>query len=259
MSMMRHALPVAALAALAACNGDAAEKSAGEATETGSPAPEDVTSDEAEAKATPATLEAIPERFRGYWDGSNDARLACTDLSDGMMYVAGKEISFYEASFEPRTITQPSPNEIASKGVFNELGDTSNESYRLKLSKDGKRLTLDGDGFDPFEYRKCGAQLKEADLNIIPAEFHGKWAWQDTKNCPAKPSEDLIVTEKAVTLGGEKSKVEKLENRGGGSIVVKYTSSAGKPAEMYLDLIDNGQRIAFGEPGATGMLFAKCP
>lgn len=255
MSMVRHALPAAALVALAACGGSATDNGEEEKTQPTAAATD---ASNAAPEPTPVALDAIPASFRGYWDSSG-GDLACTDLSDGIAFVTGKEISFYEATFEPKTITQVSPNEIASKGVFNELGDTSNESYRLKLSKDGKRLTLDGDGFDPLEYRKCGAKLKEADLNIIPAEFHGKWAWQDTKNCPAKPDEDLIVTEKAVTLGGVKSKVDKLENRGGGSIIVKYTSSAGKPAEMYLDLIDNGQRIAFGEPGATGMLFARCP
>ena len=254
-----YALPVAALVALAACNGNAGEESGDDAAETSTSAAEDTAKEDVvEAEPTPATLDAIPEKFRGYWDSSDDPRLSCTDLSDGGIFVAKKEISFYEATFEPETITQVSSNEIASKGVFNELGDTSNESYRLKLSKDGKRLTLDGDGFDPFEYRKCGAKLKKADLDVVPAEFHGKWAWQDPTNCPANPSSDLFVTEKFVTLGGRKSKVSQLDNRGNGSIIVHYTNSAGKPAEMHLDLIENGQRIAFGEPGSTGTIFAKC-
>ena len=253
-----YALPVAALVALAACSGETGDEGSTEAAGTRAAADGNAGKEDSKAEPTPVTLDAIPASFRGYWDSSDDARLGCTDLSDGMMYVTGNEISFYEATFEPETITQVSSNEIASKGVFNELGDTSNESYRLKLSKDGKRLTLDGDGFDPFEYRKCGAKLKKADLDVGPAEFHGKWAWQDPTNCPANPSSDLFVTEKFVTLGGRKSKVSQLDNRGNGSIIVHYTNSAGKPAEMHLDLIENGQRIAFGEPGSTGTIFAKC-
>ena len=259
MRIAKYALPLAALLPLAACGGETAEADGNGTTDAGAGAEAGSTENVAEAEPAPTTLDAIPAKFRGYWDSVETTDFACTDLSDGVVFIDAKEVSFYEAMFEPKTITEVSPDEISSDGVFNELGEESKETYRLKLSKGGKRLTLAGDGFDPFDYRKCGAKLKEADLNVIPADFHGKWAWQDPKNCPTKPFQDLIVEEKYVTLGGEKSKVEKLNNKGGGSIEIEYKTSAGKPAEMYLDLIENGRRIAFGEPGATGMLFARCP
>ena len=259
MRIAEYALPVAALAALAACNGDAVEEDGDEAAAASPAVEEDATQDVAEAESTPATLDNIPANFRGYWDSTDDSRLLCTDVSDGMMYVAKKEIGFYEANFEPETITQVSPDEITSKGVYNELGESSDENYSLKLSKDGKRLTLDGGGFNPFEYRKCGAELKKANLDAIPAEFHGKWAFSQVENCKIKPFRDLIITDREVTIGGIKGTVETMDVLDTGSIKVGYKTTDGRDASMRLGLTPDGQKVGLLEPGATGVTFVKCP
>lgn len=260
--MIRSPIGLACAMLLCACGGAGANEDAAADAADAQPAASETGNvvQETEAASEPENLDAFPAAFRGRWDSTDAGEYACSEYSDSAMQVEPGLVQYYEGSFRPKSITKVSENEVSSEGTFEYVDERSAESYNLKLSDNGKRLTLSGDGFDPFVYRKCSSNQSAASEDTIPADFHGEWAWQDRKNCPANPANDLIVAGKAVTLGGKKSKLEKFEyGQDSNSITVHYRTSGNKPAKMFLDLIDNGQRIAFGEPGATGMLFARCP
>ena len=263
--MVRRILAIVCAASLGACGGEVAEAEAGEDRGVDPAAHEDAdTPQKAEVRPSPALaapqkIETFPARFRGYWDSSDSAEFACTDMSDGMMFVDAKRIGFWEAGFEPKSIAQVSPNVIESNGQFDDLGEVSPQSYRIELAPDGEKLTLSGDGFDPFEYRKCGKELKEAKIAFIPDEFHGKWAFGNPPGCDAKPFRDLIVEERRVVIGGISGKVESMEFSSERNITVGYKADDGRDAIMRLGLMEGGKKIGFGEPGASGVVFSKCP
>ena len=154
MNMVRFIAPVAALVALAACGGET-EDADGKSADAAPPP--------ARAEPTPSALDAIPMNFRGGWDRVDAGEFACTTLSDTALTIEPKLLQYYEGAFTPETISQISDDRIECEGFFQYADDRSRESYTLKLSDGGKRLTLSGDGFEPFEFRKC-ATIREAHL-----------------------------------------------------------------------------------------------
>lgn len=260
MRIAEYALPVAALVALAACSEETGEKNDVDSVAT-EPNSQDVVADEVvDAEPVQTTLEIIPTRFQGLWDlaeGGGD--YTCTTVSDGVMAIEEEAIEFYEARFEPSSIKQISADEITSDGEFFEPGESSKESYRLKLSKDGKRLSLSGNGFEPFEYRYCGKQLKPVTEAFVPQAFHGKWAFSQVENCKITPFRDLIVKDRKVTIGGIEGTVQTMDIVGTDAIKVGYKTTDGRDATMRLQLTPDRKKIGLLEPGATGVTFVKCP
>lgn len=234
----------------------------GDSSEAQSTSAEGANQIDASAEPTIAAtekLDAFPAKYRGYWDGPDTGEYRCSDLSYSILSVEGNELGYYESAFQPSEIEAISANELTSSGTMVGADEDYHETAKLKLSPDGKRLTITIGDYEPYEYTKCEGGLRDVEVSIVPAVFHGKWAWQDPKNCNVEPFNDLIVSGREVILGGRKGEVTGMTVVDTGSVSLNYTNAEGGDQIMYLAMIDDGKRIAYGEPGATGTIFAKCP
>lgn len=120
----------AALLALAACSGGsepAAEEQAPMSADT-------------EAPAEAATLDAIPARFRGRWDFSDET---CADPASEMrLDVEAGRITYYESAAVPVTITETEQAALTVVHRFSGEGEEWEETLAYELSEDGDRLTV---------------------------------------------------------------------------------------------------------------------
>ncbi|MGP1351772.1 MAG: hypothetical protein ACTS1Z_00475 [Parasphingopyxis sp.] len=122
----------AALLALAACSGGNEP-----AAEQEQPAAANI---DVEAAAEAATLDTIPERFRGRWDFSEET---CADPASEMrLDIEAERIAYYESAAIPVTITETGPATLTVIHRFSGEGEEWEETLAYELSEDGDRLTV---------------------------------------------------------------------------------------------------------------------
>jgi len=241
MNMVRFIAPVAALVALSACGGEA-EDADGKSADAAPPP--------AQAEPTPSALDAIPMNFRGGWDSVDAGEFACTTLSDTALTIEPKLLQYYEGAFTPETISQISDDRIESEGFFQYADDRSKESYTLRLSDGGKRLTLSGDGFEPFEFRKC-ATIREA--HLIPSEYEGTWSTYGT--CKAAADSLIKIAPTKITWQGKTSNFTKVHYAGPNAIELEDDGQE-EPYGIVLD--QGGKSGALVGPGHSPIPLTRC-
>ena len=246
---MRFLLCALGALALVAC-GEAA--AVDEAVDTATAADTSSADGAAQAEdAGPTMLDAIPAKYRGTCDVRQDNPSFCTDLSDGIMRVEAKEILFYEAVFTAESIEETSSSAIRAEGAFQELGENSDEIYTLTVRDGGKRLTLAGEGFEPFAYDKCD-KVREA--HVIPAQFQGTWSSQGT--CNVDDRDKLLVVEATrQSWFGETSNYTKVEMVGDGAVELE---DDGQEEPYGIVLQPGGKSGSLVGPGHSPIPLMKC-
>ena len=243
MNMARYMAPAAVLVSLAAC-GSEVEDAEGNSAGTNAASPL------AQAEPRPKALDVIPANFRGGWDSVDAGELACTTLSDTAVTIEPELLQYYEGAFTPETISQTSDDRIESEGFFQYADDRSKESYTLKLSNDGKRLTLSGDGFKPFEFRKC-ATIREA--HLIPSEYEGSWSTNGT--CKAAADSLIEIAPTTITWQGKTSNFTKVHYAGPNAIELEDDGQE----EPYGIVLDQGEKSgALVGPGHSPIPLTRC-
>lgn len=122
----------AALFALAACSGGSEP-----AAEQEQPAAANI---DVEAAAEAATLDTIPERFRGRWDFSEET---CADPASEMrLDIKAERIAYYESAAIPVTITETGPATLTVVHRFSGEGEEWEETLAYELSEDGEAVLL---------------------------------------------------------------------------------------------------------------------
>lgn len=108
----------------------------------------------AQPQRKPAGKEdSIPAAFHGLYDASPEA---CGRPSDGRLTVTARELRFHESIGSVREITSESPDLIRIEADYQGEGEKWRNSHELRLSSDGSKLTISGDGTS-FERVRCAA------------------------------------------------------------------------------------------------------
>jgi len=169
--MKTHMILVSACAlALATCSGaaDTAESDANETAETNAGSgeqetvPEGEASDASEAEASAeaaatdtkiaaATLDAIPARFQGVWDAPNSA---CDGLSDGVLEIKPKELSFYESNGEVTLVVADGDAVRVTVSMAGE-GEEWTETYVFSMAGDKLDTAVESAGGGSFKRKRC--------------------------------------------------------------------------------------------------------
>ncbi|HEX8625796.1 MAG TPA: hypothetical protein VF782_12065 [Allosphingosinicella sp.] len=150
--MRANRLLAAAALVLAGCG--SGEKAAGVAVNAADPAPGASAGPQASAAPEPKGTveeEAIPAAFHGVYDSS---RAACGRPSDGRLAVSARELRFHESIGSVRSVTAESAGRIRVEADYQGEGEKWRNSHELRLSGDGSRLTISGDGTS-FERDRC--------------------------------------------------------------------------------------------------------
>jgi hypothetical protein len=224
----------------------------------------------AEQKPAPEKkLESIPATYHGTWDFPGEG--SCGEYSDTVMHIEADRVSYYEGFDRLNTIRQIDPDTIAVDATFTFFDDApDDQTYRLKLSEDGRVLVATFNDGKPTRMERCKdakakasasapAPTNTAAAATIPAAYRGKWAFGDTSGCSAADFRDLVVEAGHVKLGKGKDTITKIEPDGPDGLKLTAKSGDGTTSAVYLALTDNGRSIAYGAPGMSGMTFRKCP
>ena len=223
----------------------------------------------AEQKPAPEKrLETIPAAYHGTWDFPGEG--SCGEYSDTVMHIEADRVSYYEGFDRLNTIRQIDPDTIAVDATFTFFDDApDDQTYRLKLSEDGRVLVATFNDGKPTRMERCKdakakaaasapAPTKTAAAATIPVAFRGKWAF-DISGCTAADFSDLVVEAGRVKLGNSGGAIIKVEQDGLDGLKLTKKDSGGTTSAVYLALTDNGRSIAYGAPGMSGMTFRKCP
>ncbi len=106
----------------------------------------------AAAPAEPKRIgDAIPAAFHGVYDGSAEA---CGRPSDGRLAVTARELRFHESIGSVRAVTSESAARIRVEADYQGEGEKWRNSHQLRLSGDGSKLTISGDGTS-FDRVRC--------------------------------------------------------------------------------------------------------
>jgi hypothetical protein len=101
----------------------------------------------------PPEEDSIPAGFHGLYDASPEA---CGRPSDGRLTVTARELRFHESIGTVRQVTRESPGLIRIEADYQGEGEKWRNSHELRLSGDGAKLTISGDGTS-FERVRCAA------------------------------------------------------------------------------------------------------
>jgi len=102
-------------------------------------------------RPNPAKAASIPSAFHGVYDSSPEA---CTRPSDGRLTVAARELRFHESIGSVRSVTRSSSGALRAEADFQGEGERWRSSRELRLSKDGAKLSVSGDGTS-FDRVRC--------------------------------------------------------------------------------------------------------
>ena len=188
------------------------------------------------------------------WGGVFLALLLAVSMFGGASQNTGTTISY--SDFRDRVASgtvkevQISDDRIESEGFFQYADDRSRESYTLKLSDGGKRLTLSGDGFEPFEFRKC-ATIREA--HLIPSEYEGTWSTYGT--CKAAAESLIKIAPTKITWQGKTSNFTKVHYAGPNAIELEDDGQE-EPYGIVLD--QGGKSGALVGPGHSPIPLTRC-
>lgn len=94
---------------------------------------------------------SIPAVFHGVYDGSTEA---CGRPSDGRLAVTANELRFHESIGSVREVTLESADLIRVEADYQGEGEAWRNSHALRLSKDGAKLRISGDGTS-FDRVRC--------------------------------------------------------------------------------------------------------
>jgi hypothetical protein len=94
---------------------------------------------------------AIPAAFHGIYDSSVEA---CGRPSDGRLTVTALELRFHESIGSVRAVTPESSGPVRVEADYQGEGEKWRNSHELRLSGDGSKLTISGDGAS-FERVRC--------------------------------------------------------------------------------------------------------
>lgn len=97
--------------------------------------------------------DSIPAAFHGVFDTS--AR-ACGRPGDGRLAVAARELRFHESIGSVRSVAVESPGLIRVDADYQGEGEKWRAGHALRLSGDGSKLTVSGEGMS-FERVRCAA------------------------------------------------------------------------------------------------------
>ena len=107
-----------------------------------------------------ATDVRIPEPFHGKW--FSDPYMCDPGLDSQVLYVSDQRMEFYEAAADPKAVEKISQREVVLSALVTHYdGETSMETYRLRLSKDGSTLTETAPGWRVVRHR-CRVNTHDA-------------------------------------------------------------------------------------------------
>lgn len=213
-------------------------------------------------------LKAVPAAFTGQWAMIEEG--GCSKaFEDGKMQVEDRKLTFYNSWTDLSDISELDDGSVAIAGTFTDEGQPSPIKGTLSLSEGGKTMTTRFNDFRKLEWERCDATAVErpapapaakvAEGVATPQSLRGKWVFRDIAACSVEPFNDLIVQERHIVIGGWRGLVNSIEPMGPDNARFKVTYNNGKTDEMSLGLMDGGKRIAFGQKGASGMVFERCP
>jgi len=103
----------------------------------------------------PAKARSIPSAFHGVYDSSPEA---CVRPSDGRLAVTARELRFHESIGSVRSVVLLESGAIRVEADYQGEGERWRSSRELRLSKNGAKLSVGGDGtrFDRVRCRKGG-------------------------------------------------------------------------------------------------------
>lgn len=99
----------------------------------------------------PSRADSIPAAFHGVFDSSAQA---CGRPGDGRLTVTAVELRFHESIGSVRSVIAQSPGLIRVEADYQGEGEQWRNSHALRLSGDGSKLTVSGDGTS-FERVRC--------------------------------------------------------------------------------------------------------
>ncbi|TCD04835.1 hypothetical protein EYB45_04620 [Erythrobacteraceae bacterium CFH 75059] len=151
-----------ALAALAACSGDAApadRTASGDDPSAGATAPVPLDTSPAATPAGMAAADEIPPAFRGRWGmTAADCEKGRSDAK-GLMTLGATGARFYESAGVLESASRRAPDEVGAHFAFTGEGMTWRTQEMLTLRENGDVLVRSSTGpdgqFGPFTYRRC--------------------------------------------------------------------------------------------------------
>lgn len=150
--MRRNRLLAGAALLLAACGSE--EKAADLGVNEARPAPGNVpvpAPATATPRPTPAKEDSIPAAFHGVYDATAEG---CAGPSDGRLAVTARELRFHESVGSVRRVASQSPASIRVEADYQGEGERWRSSRELRLSREGAKLTISGDGTS-FDRIRC--------------------------------------------------------------------------------------------------------
>lgn len=98
-----------------------------------------------------AEEKSIPAAFHGVYDASAQA---CGRPGDGRLTVMARELRFHESIGSVRAVTSRSAGLIRVEADYQGEGEKWRNSHELRLSGDGAKLTVSGEGMS-FDRVRC--------------------------------------------------------------------------------------------------------
>ncbi|HEU0098683.1 MAG TPA: hypothetical protein VFQ67_07890 [Allosphingosinicella sp.] len=103
------------------------------------------------SRPKPASSERIPAAFQGVYDSSREA---CGRASDGRLTVTAGELRFHESIGLVRSVARLPSGALRVEADYQGEGEKWRSRRELRLSGDGRRLGISGDGTS-FDRVRC--------------------------------------------------------------------------------------------------------
>tara|TARA_B100000678_G_scaffold153170_1_gene127925 strand:+ start:141 stop:974 length:834 start_codon:yes stop_codon:yes gene_type:complete len=268
MRIAEYALPVTALVALAACNGNAGEQSGGDVAETSSSVTEDV-AEEADEVADAEADPIIPAAFHGEWDMK--ASDSCT-ASDKRIIITGNSISSWGS--EPQEIikaTLVGEGDLQLVGAVDPEHPDEDQSIGLYLSDGGNAIAMGAPNMTGMNLVRCqkgkralassvAAATSQSEKGRLPKAMLGSWDKPGPNAC-SKASDDLIkVAADRLIFARGYSKISQIERLADGEYLMmgQYVEGGEErfiPNSMKLTLDADGRRLTMMVEGFDDEVF----
>lgn len=179
----------------------------------------------------PTRSNIIPPDFHGVFDAS---AAACGKPSEYRLAVSARELRFHESAAIVRSVTIDSRDSIHVAGDYQGEGESWKATRQLRLSDDGSKLTITGDGTELVRIRCVDRPAPEPSTRwessasgegaaLYLAHFHLGGERVVTLFCPAG-SNDLLVNVPAFRpIGSE----ERMSFGAGGTVVTLVADPRG--------------------------------